>query len=389
MAKNREARFNAKARQSKRGGGSASGSTVGANRPKATGSTAASAAAAAPAAIEVDASLFGGEQGGANTLILPKKDKTLSAASTPSVAAKKVLTAKQKRRMAAFVEKQVKKEKRVDLISKLAQSTFAVDNASLLRSSKQLGKKDSLKDRLRRSLLEERAGLPQSDATTPLLVPAVANNKRTAAQVAAAEDDEDDTPAAPAPAPTPTPQTKPLIPKQTAPAEPNPTIQNKFALPKRKPAVVADAEAAAAAAAAAADGEDEVVDNKPAFYVPVNRDPELQARRLELPILAEEQVIMETINRNLFLIIAGETGSGKTTQVPQFLYEAGYGNPESGAYFFFFFQVLVNHLNILLFCRPPGQDRHHPATQGRSGGHDGACRQRAQRPQGPCCLSGR
>lgn len=33
---------------------------------------------------------------------------------------------------------------------------------------------------------------------------------------------------------------------------------------------------------------------------------------------------METINENCVTIICGETGSGKTTQVPQFLYEAGY-----------------------------------------------------------------
>lgn len=46
--------------------------------------------------------------------------------------------------------------------------------------------------------------------------------------------------------------------------------------------------------------------------------------RLKLPILAEEQVIMEAINENPVVIICGETGSGKTTQVPQFLYEAGY-----------------------------------------------------------------
>ena len=33
---------------------------------------------------------------------------------------------------------------------------------------------------------------------------------------------------------------------------------------------------------------------------------------------------METINDNDVTILCGETGSGKTTQVPQFLYEAGY-----------------------------------------------------------------
>lgn len=35
-------------------------------------------------------------------------------------------------------------------------------------------------------------------------------------------------------------------------------------------------------------------------------------------------MIMENINENPVVIICGETGSGKTTQVPQFLYEAGY-----------------------------------------------------------------
>uniref|UniRef100_A0A803Y7R6 Activating signal cointegrator 1 complex subunit 3 n=1 Tax=Meleagris gallopavo TaxID=9103 RepID=A0A803Y7R6_MELGA len=63
---------------------------------------------------------------------------------------------------------------------------------------------------------------------------------------------------------------------------------------------------------------------KPAVFVPVDRSPEIQEARLKLPILAEEQVIMEAINENPIVVICGETGSGKTTQVPQFLYEAGY-----------------------------------------------------------------
>lgn len=64
--------------------------------------------------------------------------------------------------------------------------------------------------------------------------------------------------------------------------------------------------------------------SKPAVYVHVDRSAGIQAARLKLPILGEEQVIMETINENSIIILAGETGSGKTTQVPQFLYEAGY-----------------------------------------------------------------
>ena len=59
------------------------------------------------------------------------------------------------------------------------------------------------------------------------------------------------------------------------------------------------------------------------------RPEEIQTARLALPVVAEEQRIMEAIHRNPVVVICGETGSGKTTQVPQFLYEAGYGSPGS------------------------------------------------------------
>lgn len=62
----------------------------------------------------------------------------------------------------------------------------------------------------------------------------------------------------------------------------------------------------------------------PTIFVPVYRSEETQAARLKLPILAEEQPIVEAIKENSVVIICGETGSGKTTQVPQFLYEAGF-----------------------------------------------------------------
>jgi ATP-dependent RNA helicase DHX37/DHR1 len=61
--------------------------------------------------------------------------------------------------------------------------------------------------------------------------------------------------------------------------------------------------------------------------VQVNRPPAIQESRLLLPVLAEEQVIVEAIRLNPVMIICGETGCGKTTQVPQFLYEAGFGSP--------------------------------------------------------------
>ena len=66
------------------------------------------------------------------------------------------------------------------------------------------------------------------------------------------------------------------------------------------------------------------------YFVSVSRTPEIEDQRINLPVVAEEQSIMESIDENDIVLLCGETGSGKTTQLPQFLYEAGYGRVESG-----------------------------------------------------------
>ncbi|KAL6500297.1 hypothetical protein OROHE_025663 [Orobanche hederae] len=58
----------------------------------------------------------------------------------------------------------------------------------------------------------------------------------------------------------------------------------------------------------------------------VSRPKDVEEQRTSLPIVMREQEIMEAINENISVIICGETGCGKTTQVPQFLYEAGFGS---------------------------------------------------------------
>ncbi|GAA5917841.1 hypothetical protein JCM6882_000837 [Rhodosporidiobolus microsporus] len=64
-------------------------------------------------------------------------------------------------------------------------------------------------------------------------------------------------------------------------------------------------------------------------HIPVKRAPEIEEQRAELPVVNEEDRIMGTILGNAVVVLCGETGSGKTTQIGQFLWEAGFGDPSS------------------------------------------------------------
>ena len=95
-------------------------------------------------------------------------------------------------------------------------------------------------------------------------------------------------------------------------------------------AAIRAAEAAASAAAAAEQGGKEepvqkATEDQQATWIEVKRRRKVQKARMELPVCAEEQRVMEAIAEHDVVIVVGETGSGKTTQIPQFLFEAGYG----------------------------------------------------------------
>lgn len=65
---------------------------------------------------------------------------------------------------------------------------------------------------------------------------------------------------------------------------------------------------------------------RPDAAVIVSRSEEVQAARLELPVVQDEQKIMEAIHNNPIVVVCGATGSGKTTQLPQMLLENGYAS---------------------------------------------------------------
>lgn len=46
--------------------------------------------------------------------------------------------------------------------------------------------------------------------------------------------------------------------------------------------------------------------------------------KFDLPIRDYKRKLAKAVNDNDFLVVVGETGSGKTTQLPQYLHQAGY-----------------------------------------------------------------
>ncbi|KAI8063377.1 P-loop containing nucleoside triphosphate hydrolase protein [Gilbertella persicaria] len=57
---------------------------------------------------------------------------------------------------------------------------------------------------------------------------------------------------------------------------------------------------------------------------------DMLAFRKQLPIYSGREAIIETLKANDTVIVMGETGSGKTTQIPQFLIEAGIASKDLG-----------------------------------------------------------
>ena len=106
---------------------------------------------------------------------------------------------------------------------------------------------------------------------------------------------------------------------------PSYSIEEGELLPAPKPALNPPAEKVKSVTSATLS---EPVMNRKAHAVHVERSEKIQETRLQLPIIKHEQEIMEAIHNNPVVIIKGDTGSGKTTQIPQFLFEAGYGAPD-------------------------------------------------------------
>lgn len=246
-----------------------------------------------------------------------------------------VLSKTQAKKLKKLAERKEKEAKREEFLATLAKNAMGPNQLKLLQSSGRVGQTDTKKMKIRREQQRQKAGLKadQSLLDQKAAKMAARTQKREIATQATAESQQR---AAAKLAFYPT-QAKASV----APIGRQHTEYLPPATPEAEPAraepVLAEAVAAADTGkylapgdAGPADADAASAEPKAPIWVPVKRSPAVQKARMELPVCAEEQKIMEAIAENDVVILVGETGSGKTTQLPQFLYEAGYGTTRQG-----------------------------------------------------------
>lgn len=246
-----------------------------------------------------------------NALVLPsnkgKKKKIQESLST-----KKPLSRKQKKALQKILEQKEKKSQRADILSKLSEVQASEKELSLLYTTSKLGTGDRL--------FSTKRSLDDSDGPSQGYISSIsgANKKRRRqseeeetsegsenAEHTDSSGEEDES--------TANEELEKDLDNSKSTVQPVGMTPLKSSHPEAKPLPSKEQPSKAPS-------------SEPAIFIPVDRTPEIQEARLKLPILAEEQVIMEAIKENPVVVLCGETGSGKTTQVPQFLYEAGYGS---------------------------------------------------------------
>uniref|UniRef100_A0A8W4FPX9 DEAH-box helicase 37 n=1 Tax=Sus scrofa TaxID=9823 RepID=A0A8W4FPX9_PIG len=255
-----------------------------------------------------------------NALVLPGKKKKKSKAPPLSKKEKKPLTKKERKMLQRILDQKEKKSQRAEMLQKLSEVQVSEAEMRLFYTTSKLGTGDRMY--CTKEKPDELAAQGQKISS----LSGACRKRRHQDSEEEAEEEEGESSAESeleeAPVAKRVEATEGMAPAHLPPTlsgagGQSPVPSNPAGTPAAPSAPPVTASALARPPA------------KPAIFIPVNRSPEMQEERLKLPILAEEQVIMEAVAEHPIVIVCGETGSGKTTQVPQFLYEAGYSSDNS------------------------------------------------------------
>jgi len=288
-----------------------------------------------------------------------KRERDAARRARTAGASHTKLSKSQKRKLAKIAEDAKKRHEREGVIESLRANAANETTLSLMRSTTSLGARETAREKLRRALKAERAGVALEELKDARLT------KRPKATTIDANDDDDDDDDEGDDDDDVVDAKKPTFMQGNAGCrvEDEETDDDDAEAKAEGDALTRAAIEAAEAAGMHSldDATRELVkvlraraqvtdkdDNAPtstsykglhhevfkgcSFVVPVQRTEAIQATREGLPIIQEEHEIVDAINTNPVTVICGATGCGKTTQVPQFLYEAGYGDADCASH---------------------------------------------------------
>ncbi|KAJ7419940.1 putative ATP-dependent RNA helicase DHX37 [Willisornis vidua] len=244
-----------------------------------------------------------------NALVLPAKKAKKKKVTSVAQQQKKPLSKKQKKNLQKVLEQKEKKKQRAEWLNKLNEVQASEAEMKLLYTTSKLGVGERIYQ-AKRVVQEPRTDVPEKIRSIG------GANKRRHSSGSESEHEEEPSSS----------EEEEEEQKQETEESSTSEVVNAAEKPEEGVRKAVVDQPPAGPGAPVAQKASNKPPCKPAVFIPVDRSPEIQEARLKLPILAEEQVIMEAINENPIVIICGETGSGKTTQVPQFLYEAGYAS---------------------------------------------------------------
>ncbi|XP_037634833.1 probable ATP-dependent RNA helicase DHX37 [Sebastes umbrosus] len=253
-----------------------------------------------------------------NALVLPANKDNKKKASVTPVSKRKPLTKKQRKELEKVLERKEKKAQRAGILTKLAEVQVPESELKLLYTTSKLGTGDKLYQN--KQLPDE---IKDGDSGPKISSLSGANRKRKWKEE---EEDEEEEQKAEESSDLDTSSDEEEEDEEvneTTEMTPCQETEDKQEVKEDQHKTEQDGQNEKISAQEKV--EDKTL-SQPAVFIPVDRLPEIQEARLKLPVLAEEQVIMEAVRENPCVVICGETGSGKTTQVPQFLYEAGYAS---------------------------------------------------------------
>uniref|UniRef100_H3DER8 DEAH (Asp-Glu-Ala-His) box polypeptide 37 n=1 Tax=Tetraodon nigroviridis TaxID=99883 RepID=H3DER8_TETNG len=250
-----------------------------------------------------------------NALVLPANKSKKKTTSLSRVSTKKPLTKRQRRELQKVLERKEKKAQRADILSKLADVQLPESERKLLYTTSKLGTGEKLYNA--QQILD---GGKDGDLGTKISSVSGAHRKRKWKEEEDEEEIEDESN-------DPDTSSDEAEDDDGMAGKDECTDASTSSQDSKQEVIEEERCEKEEEDEKKTSGEDKTQSKKPsqpAIFVPVDRSPEIQEARLKLPVLSEEQVIMEAVRENPCTVICGETGSGKTTQVPQFLYEAGY-----------------------------------------------------------------